>query len=101
MTGSARERGRRGFSTAPHDLEAYSWLFYHNTREANHAITWSLALGTMISSECSRPEHLWSKNRLKLHLQAMKLYESREGFEEFLVPFPGTDGFAWIDLTNI
>lgn len=70
-------------------------------RDKNRAITWSLALGTMVSASLSRPEYTWFKENLCRQLKAMKLNKSEKDFQEFLTLFPTTDGFAWIDLRTL
>lgn len=83
------------------NTDDYLRRFRRNPRNTNNVITWSLALGTIVSATFSRPEHLWFKGRLQLQLRAMGLYQDEEAYLKFLNMFPSTDGFAWINLKNL
>lgn len=71
---------------------------YHHPRTVRNAITWSLALGTMVSSTLKRPEHSWFKEHFRNHMQQMGLDKSEEQYNNLLQMFPTTDGFEGIDL---
>jgi hypothetical protein len=62
-------------------------------------IAWSLSLATVVSALRDRSEHLWFKNHLQAHLQAMGLDRNKEKYCRMLDLFPTTTGFVWIDLS--
>lgn len=78
--------------------------FMRHTREVNNAITWALALGTLITAPLLAPEHHWFKDHFQLQLRAMALHRDYNRWLAFLNLFPTTDGFTktpWIDLRSV
>lgn len=81
--------------------------FYRITRgnhEVNNAITWALALGTLITAPLLAPEHHWFKDHFQSQLRAMALHRDYNHWLAFLNLFPTTDGFTrtpWIDLRTV
>lgn len=81
--------------------------FYHflrHSREVNNAITWALALGTLITAPLLAPEHHWFRDHFQLQLRAMALHRDYDRWLEFLGLFPTTNGFTktpWTDLRSV
>ncbi|KAH7385649.1 hypothetical protein BKA66DRAFT_511484 [Pyrenochaeta sp. MPI-SDFR-AT-0127] len=73
-------------------------LIHERSTETNNAITWSLMIGTVVSSVLGRPEQLWFRDHLGLHLRALALDMNEGVFQDFLDLFPSTEVFAWLDL---
>ncbi|KAL6708511.1 hypothetical protein ACN47E_002774 [Coniothyrium glycines] len=71
---------------------------YDHPRTTSNAITWSLALGVVISEALCRPEHSWFKEHLCLQLKHLGMDKNEEEYQAVLRMFPTTDGFAWISL---
>lgn len=74
---------------------------YNGPMSTHNAITWSLALGTIVSASLCRPEHSWFKEHLRLQLQLLGLDKSEEEYRNLLRIFPTTDAFSWIDLKTL
>jgi hypothetical protein len=86
------------------EAEDHFYRFLRNTREVNNAITWALALGTLITAPLLAPEHHWFKVHFQLQLRAMALHRDYDRWLAFLSLFPTTDGFTktpWIDLRSV
>lgn len=79
------------------------YRFLRQPRETNNAITWALALGTLVTAPLLAPEHSWFKDHFQLQLRAMALHRHEEHWLAFLDLFPTTDGYpnAWIDLKRV
>ena len=79
------------------------YRFLRHPREVNNAITWALALGTLVTAPLLAPEHSWFKDHFQLQLRAMALHRNEEHWVAFLNLFPTTDGFPvpWIDLKSV
>lgn len=78
--------------------------FLRHTREVNNAITWALALGTLVTAPLLAPEHSWFKEHFQLQLRAMALHRDHDHWVSFLSLFPTTDGYRtcpWIDLRSV
>ncbi|KAF2631959.1 hypothetical protein BU25DRAFT_136553 [Macroventuria anomochaeta] len=86
-------------------LEAkdHFYRFLRHTREVNNAITWALALGTLVTAPLLAPEHCWFKGHFQLQLRAMALQRDQDQWFAFLSLFPTTDGYPnpWIDLKSV
>ncbi|KAF1364685.1 hypothetical protein EJ07DRAFT_97035 [Lizonia empirigonia] len=85
-------------------LEAtHFYRFLRHPRETNNAITWALALGTLVTAPLVAPEHSWFKEHFQLQLRAMTLHADEERWLAFLNLFPTTDGYPnpWIDLKSV
>jgi hypothetical protein len=86
------------------EAEDHFYRFLRHTREVNNAITWALALGTLITAPLLAPEHHWFKDHFQLQLRAMALHRDYDRWLAFLSLFPTTDGFVktpWIDLRSV
>lgn len=79
------------------------YRFLRHTREINNAITWALALGTLVTAPLLAPEHSWFKDHFRLQLRAMTLHREEGHWLTFLGLFPTTDGYpnSWIDLKSV
>ena len=79
------------------------YRFLRHTREANNAITWTLALGTLATAPLLTPEHSWFKEHFQLQLRAMALHRDQNDWFAFISLFPTTDGClnSWIDLESV
>ncbi|KAJ8113753.1 hypothetical protein OPT61_g4187 [Boeremia exigua] len=107
-TESSFETGPR-MAAAVEAANATSWAddhmyrFLRHTRQINNAITWALALGTLVTAPLLAPEHSWFKDHFRLQLTAMGLDKHLSDWLEFLRLFPTTDGYPnpWIDLKNV
>ncbi|KAF2992939.1 hypothetical protein E8E13_000372 [Curvularia kusanoi] len=77
--------------------------FLRHPREVNNAITWALALGTLVTAPLLVPEHSWFKEHFQLQLRSMALHRDENHWLAFLSLFPTTDGFPnpWIDLRSV
>lgn len=73
----------------------------HHPKSTNNIITWSLALGTMVSASLRRPEHSWFKGHLLLQMQHLGVDKNEGEYLQHLKVFPATDGFAWINLRTL
>lgn len=85
------------------EAKNHFYRFLRHTREVNNAITWALALGTLVTAPLLAPEHHWFKDHFQLQLRAMALHRDESHWLAFLSLFPTTDGFAnpWIDLRSV
>lgn len=79
------------------------YRFLRHPRETNNAITWALALGTLVTAPLVAPEHSWFKEHFQLQLRAMTLHADEQRWLAFLNLFPTTDGYPnpWIDLKSV
>lgn len=77
--------------------------FLRHPREVNNAITWALALGTLVTAPLLAPEHSWFKEHFQLQLKAMSLHKEQQQWDAFLMIFPTTDGYPnpWINLKSV
>jgi hypothetical protein len=77
--------------------------FLRHSRDTNNAVTWALALGTLVTAPLLAPEHSWFKDHFQLQLRAMTLHRDEEHWFAFLALFPTTDGYSnpWIDLKSV
>lgn len=84
------------------DAREHFYRFLRHPREVNNAITWTLALGTMVTAPLLSPEFLWFKDHFQLQLRAMALHENEEQWLVFLDLFPSTTGFPspWVQLKD-
>jgi hypothetical protein len=102
--GMAAEAGDKHNSvqTQPEAKEHF-YCFLTHTKEANNAITWALALCTLVTAPLLAPEHHWFKVHFQLQLRAMALHKDQTHWLAFLSLFPTTDGFtnSWIDLRSV
>ncbi|KAF1923952.1 uncharacterized protein M421DRAFT_302188 [Didymella exigua CBS 183.55] len=76
------------------EAKDHFYRFLRHTREANNAITWALALGTLVTAPLLAPEHHWFKDHFQLQLRAMALHQDQSRWLAFLGLFPTTDGFS-------
>ncbi|KZM24449.1 uncharacterized protein EKO05_0001519 [Ascochyta rabiei] len=89
----------------PHLMEAkdYFYRFLRHPREVNNAITWALALGTLVTAPLLAPEHSWFKHHFQLQLRAMTLDQDEDQWLAFLGLFPITDSYPnpWFKLKSV
>ncbi|KAJ4986935.1 hypothetical protein SVAN01_07613 [Stagonosporopsis vannaccii] len=85
------------------EAKDHIFRFLRHPREVNNAITWALALGTLVTAPLLAPEHSWFKEHFQLQLRAMGLHRDQERWTTFLSMFPTTDGYPvpWIDLRSV
>ncbi|KAF9695727.1 hypothetical protein EKO04_006059 [Ascochyta lentis] len=85
------------------EAKDYLYRFLRHPREVNNAITWVLALGTLVTAPLFGPEHGWFKHHFQLQLRAMALHRDEDLWLAFLSLFPTTDGYPnpWIDLKSV
>ncbi len=85
------------------DATEHLYRFLRHTREINNAITWALALGTLVTAPLLAPEHSWFKEHFRLQLTAMALDKDQDRWVAFLDLFPTTDGYPnpWINLRSV
>lgn len=81
----------------------YLYRFLRHPREVNNAITWALALGTLVTASLLAPEHSWFKEHFQLQLRAMSLHRDQKQWNDFLTLFPTTDGYPnpWINMKSV
>jgi len=72
----------------------------HYPRATNNAITWSLALGTVITKGPNR-KHVWFQGHLRKYVQSLGLDMKEQAYMDHLELFPATEGFPWINLRTI
>ena len=104
MAAAAEEKNNNKSTQTKVEAEDHYYRFLRNTREVNNAITWALALGTLITAPLLAPEHHWFKDHFQLQLRAMALHRDHDRWLAFLSLFPTTDGFTktpWIDLRSV
>jgi hypothetical protein len=79
------------------------YRFLRHPREVNNAITWALALGTLVTAPMLGPEFSWFKHHFRLQLKAMELDREEKDWHAFLDLFPTTAGYpnAWINLRGV
>lgn len=96
------EYKHEGFQIEP-DAKDHFYRFLRHTREVNNAITWALALGTLVTAPLLAPEHHWFKDHFQLQLRAMALHRDQDHWFAFLGRFPTTDGSTnpWINLRSV
>lgn len=77
--------------------------FLRQPHQVNNAITWALALGTLVTAPLMAPEHSWFKEHFQIQLRSMGLHRNQEDWVAFLGLFPVTDGYPapWIDLRSV
>ena len=85
------------------EAKDHFYRFLRHPREVNNAITWALALGTLVTAPLLAPEHSWFKDHFRLQLRAMALHRNYDHWLAFLGLFPTTDGYPnpWIDLKSV
>ncbi|KAJ4361615.1 hypothetical protein N0V95_001691 [Ascochyta clinopodiicola] len=82
------------------EAKDHLYRFVRHPREVNNAVTWVLALGTLVTAPLFGPEHGWFKHHFQLQLRAMTLHRDEDHWVAFLDLFPTTDGYPqpWINL---
>lgn len=76
------------------EAKDHFYRFLRHSRVANNAITWALALGTLVTAPLLAPEHSWFKDHFQLQLKAMSLHRNEDRWLAFLNLFPTTDGYS-------
>ena len=85
------------------EAKDHFYRFLRHSRGTNNAITWALALGTLVTAPLLAPEHCWFKDHFRLQLRAMSLHRSEDHWFAFLSLFPTTDGYSnpCVDLKSV
>lgn len=83
------------------DISTTATRKVHYPKGTLYAITWCLALGTILTAPFGMPENKWYSENFAIYFYELAFDTDEKGYHEFLDLFPETRAFPWVDLGRL